>query len=59
MKSNGGGYGFENLRTIRGNNDVQLDTGDGLNFLVHKQKILVKHKHKISILMLQIQKHLI
>ena len=30
MKSNGGGYGFEKLRTIRGNNDVQLDTGDGL-----------------------------
>ena len=30
MKSNGGGYGFEDLRTIRGNNDVQLDTGDGL-----------------------------
>ena len=30
MKSNGGGYGFEKLRPIRGNNDVQLDTGDGL-----------------------------
>ncbi len=30
MKSNGGGYGFENLRTVRGNNDLQLNTGDGL-----------------------------
>lgn len=30
MKSNGGGYKFEKLRTIRGNNDVHLNTGDGL-----------------------------